>query len=140
MMIYKVGHFYKRMYYIKDDIPDGTIIFKVITLGKPFIRVDVVYADNDSLMSCHVQEVRCNFPQSKTIEVDESLVLAKALQDVNGMSYNYITKEQIRNLVEYCLNDVLDRNNFRVRELVSQLNNEFKKAKEYYKKVYKDGE
>ena len=53
------------------------------------------------------------------------------------MSNNYITKGQIRNLVEYCLDDVLDKDDMRMRELITRFDIEFKKAKEYYRKVYK---
>lgn len=74
-MQYKVGHFYKRLYYV-DNTPEGTIIFKVILLGKTHIKIDVVHVDG---LACIVQVISRNYPNSKTTEVDESEILAGVL-------------------------------------------------------------
>ncbi len=57
------------------------------------------------------------------------------------MGTDYINKDQIRNLIDYCLEDILteDKKLFALRkkELETRFGIEFKRAKEYYKKLYK---
>ncbi len=45
---------------------------------------------------------------------------------------SYITGNEIKNLVEYCL-QLKENNNPNIKELIDRLDREFRNAKEYYR-------
>lgn len=72
----QVGHYYRREYHTKGR--DTMIMFKVIQAGANWMKVNVLYSTSRGATD-YYDNLHCDFSSAKTIEIDESELIAKAL-------------------------------------------------------------
>lgn len=62
-------------------------------------------------------------------------IIVIVINEINIMK-PYISRENIKNLVEYCLSE-REKDNDKLKDLIDRLDIEFKNARIYYRTIYK---